>query len=126
MRVSWSLCVSYLAALAVTSQPGTAQEKIDRTKIVGVWEVVKVEWASPGTTFEFSQDGKLLIRLGVEGKTGNVEGTYAIKGEVLTLKIIDFRGEDLTEVYTIKTLTAEKLELLDKRKQENTFKKKKK
>lgn len=106
------------AAVAVLAA-GTmrADEKVDAAKLVGKWEMVKSdEQAAPkGALVEFTKDGKVTLTLDAGGKKFEMGGTYKLAGDKLTVK---FKppdgGEEKEDTDTVKSLTDDKLVLVDK------------
>ncbi|HEX3146484.1 MAG TPA: hypothetical protein VHR66_00180 [Gemmataceae bacterium] len=78
----------------------------DRTQLIGTkeWKVVKSEEAPPGTKMLFGADGKLVLTFAIEGKSREMNGTFALAGNQLTLKLAH-DGKERVEVRTIKKLT---------------------
>jgi len=68
------------------------------------WTVVKSEEAPPGTKIQFAPDGKLTLTFLVDGKPREVNGTYVVAGNQLTLRL-SHDGRDRVETRTIKKLT---------------------
>jgi uncharacterized protein (TIGR03066 family) len=94
-------------------------------KIVGVWEVAKSGSDLPaGSTIEFTKDKMLKAVVKVEGMEVKLEGTYEVVKEKLTVKI-KLGEQNIEEVATIKKLTDDALEIEDKDKKVDVFKKKK-
>src|SRR5436305_10384199 len=86
---------------------GSALAADNATKILGTWEAVKGE-IPPGTTVEFTKDGKLKVVVKNEDKTITIEGTYKVKGDTLEVTT-NHKGEEKTETIKLKTLTDTKL-----------------
>jgi uncharacterized protein (TIGR03066 family) len=105
---------------------GTAQAQDDNAKkIVGIWEVAKAGGDLPaGSTIEFTNDGKLNAVVKVEGMEVKLDGTYKVEKEKLTVKI-KVADQNIEETATIKKLTDDALEIEDKDKKVDVFKKKK-
>jgi uncharacterized protein (TIGR03066 family) len=103
-----------------------AQAQDDNAKkIVGVWEVAKAGGDLPaGSTIEFTKDGMLKAVVKVEGMEVKLDGTYKVEKEKLTVKI-KVADQNIEEVATIKKLTDDALEIEDKDKKVDVFKKKK-
>jgi len=79
-----------LLALAMTGLAGSlalADEKIDKTKLVGKWKMVKIDGNVPpvDVIMEFTKDGKLTISYEKDGKTGKVDATYSVENDKLTV-----------------------------------------
>ena len=104
----------------------TAQAQDDNAKkIVGVWEVAKAGGDLPaGSTIEFTKDGMLKAVVKVEGMEVKLDGTYKVEKEKLTVKI-KVAEQNIEEIATIKKLTDDALEIEDKDKKVDVFKKKK-
>jgi len=106
------------AAVAVLAA-GTmrADEKVDAAKLVGKWEMVKSDeqTAPKGALVEFTKDGKVTLTLDAGGKKFEMGGTYKLAGDKLTVK---FKppdgGEEKEDTDTVKSLTDDKLVLVDK------------
>jgi uncharacterized protein (TIGR03066 family) len=115
-------------AAVVLVGSAVADDKVDATKLVGMWELTKSadENAPKGATVEFTKDNKVTIAFNANGKDVKLEGTYKVDGDKLTVKLSLPGGKDNEDTDTIKSLTDEKLVLVDKDKKENEFTKKKK
>jgi uncharacterized protein (TIGR03066 family) len=99
------------------------EKEVDKDKLVGVWEATdKSQTIPPGSTLEFTKDGKIKMVIKVKDKTENIGGTYKIEGDSLkvTLKA---EKEEHTETIKVKTLTDKELVTVDEKKKEDTFKK---
>ena len=106
---------------------GAQDKKIDPAKFVGKWEVTKSEVPNlTGSTVEFTKDGKLTVMATIEGKKEEFIGTYTVDGDKLkvTLKPKD-GGKENTDTDTIKSVTDDKIVLVDKEKKETELTKKK-
>lgn len=105
---------------------GTARAQDDNAKkIVGTWVIEKSSGDLPaGTTVEFTKDGKLKVVAKADGAELKFEGTYTVEKDKLTVKL-KVGEEKVEETATIKKLTDEVLEIEDKDKKVDTFKKKK-
>lgn len=106
---------------------GTAQGQDDNAKkIVGMWEITKAGGDLPaGSTLEFTKDGKLNAVIKAEGMEVKLDGTYKVEKDKLTVKI-KVADQNIEETATIKKLTDDALEIEDKDKKVDVFKKKKK
>jgi uncharacterized protein (TIGR03066 family) len=116
--MKWSrFAAAAVAFLSVTlvGVAGTDNTK----KIIGVWELVKGE--SPGSTVEFTRDGKLKINAKVKDKEVNADGTYKIEGDKLKVTL-SFKGKTITETNKIKKLTEKELILVDEEGKVEEFK----
>ena len=105
---------------------GTAQGQDDNAKkIVGMWEITKAGGDLPaGTTIEFTKDGKLNAVIKADGMEVKLDGTYKVEKDKLTVKI-KVADQNIEETATIKKLTDDALEIEDKDKKVDVFKKKK-
>ena len=124
-----------LSALAVVVAFGGAfaveekkeEKKVDAAKLVGKWEITKTSEAGgapKGTIIEFTKDGKVIGTVEIDGTKMDFKGTYKVDGEKLKLEV-EVGGMSHSNEDTIKSLTAEKLVLLDKEGNENELTKKK-
>ncbi len=120
-----ALSFAVLGALVIVSA-GTARAEDDNAKkIVGSWELTKAGGDLPaGTIVEFTKDLKLTAV--IKDSKDTVTGTYKIEKDKLTVKVT-FMGQMLDEeTATIKKLTDDTLEIEDKDKKIDVFKKVKK
>ncbi|MHB1422735.1 MAG: lipocalin family protein [Gemmataceae bacterium] len=101
--------------------------KSNRTLLLGVWEVTKSEDGTPPTTtVEFTRDGKVKIATKVGDETLNLDGTYKLEDDKVTVTIKDPKeGEELTDTLTIIKLTEKVLITKDQKGKTDEFKKKK-
>lgn len=115
-----------ILGVAIVGFATTAQAQDDNAKkIVGIWEVAKAGGDLPaGSTIEFTKDGKINAVVKVEGMEVKLDGTYTVAKEKLTVKI-KVADQNIEEVATIKKLTDDALEIEDKDKKVDVFKKKK-
>jgi len=115
-----------LLGVAIVGFATTAQAQDDNAKkIVGIWEVAKAGGDLPaGSTIEFTKDGMINAVVKVEGMEVKLDGTYTVAKEKLTVKI-KVADQNIEEVATIKKLTDDALEIEDKDKKVDVFKKKK-
>jgi uncharacterized protein (TIGR03066 family) len=119
-----TLCVAVLGTVMVI-YAGTARAEDDNSKkIVGVWEVTKSVDLPVGATIEFTKDGKLLAVLKDAGGETKLDGTYKIEKDKLTVKV-KISDKEVEEEATIRKLTDDALEVEDKDKKVDVFKKKK-
>jgi len=120
-----SLCAAALG-VAVLVFAGTAQAQDDNAKkIVGSWELTKAGGDLPvGSIVEFTKDGKLTAVVKADGQEIKFEGTFKVEKEKLIVKL-KVGDQNVEETVTIKKLTEDALELEDKDKKTDTFKKKK-
>lgn len=121
-----------LAAVAFTvvfvAGASADDKKIDPAKLVGKWELTKSESgnAPKGAIVEFMKDNKLAITVDVNGKSVTLNGTYKVDGDKLTVTIKPpDGGKEDSDTDTIKSLTDDKIVLIDKEKKETELTKKK-
>jgi uncharacterized protein (TIGR03066 family) len=113
-------------AVVMIALAGTAPAADEDKKIVGKWEITKSGCdLPPGTTIEFTKDGKLTVVLKIEGKDEKITGTYKVDKTKLTVKL-EAGGETHEETVTITKLTDDALSIEDKDKKVDEFKKAKK
>jgi uncharacterized protein (TIGR03066 family) len=92
-------------------------KKVDAAKLVGKWELTKseAENAPKGAIVEFTKDNKLTITVDVGDKKVELTGSYKVDGDKLTVKIKPpDGGKEEEDTDTIKSLTDEKVVLVDK------------
>jgi uncharacterized protein (TIGR03066 family) len=108
-RVGLGLAVMVLAGLARAED----KKEFDKAKLIGTWKVTKAEGAPEGALVEFTKDGKFIVTFEVNGEKKSVDGTYKLEGDKLhtVMKIGDMEMKDTD---TIKSLTDDKLNLIDK------------
>jgi uncharacterized protein (TIGR03066 family) len=77
-------------------------KKSNADLIVGTWEPVKGDMP-PGTTVEFTKDGKMKANMKIGDKTLTMEGTYKVEGDKIktSMKMGD---KEMSDTDTIKTL----------------------
>lgn len=115
-----------IVTLVIFAGVASADTKIDAAKIVGKWEITKTTGDAPkGAIIEFKKDNKIAISIELNGKKVDLEGTYKVDGDKLSVKISFMGMESPEETDTIKSLSDEELVTVDKEKKETTFKKKK-
>jgi uncharacterized protein (TIGR03066 family) len=107
--------------VGLTAAYGADKKDDNKTKIVGVWEVVKGE-APKGATMEFTKDGKLKFTVEVEGKKVTVEGTYEVDGESIKTVGKGPDGKEHKETAKIKKLTDKELVIEDEKGKTDEFK----
>jgi len=109
--------------LALVGTAGTDNSK----KIVGLWELSKTEdkGPPPGTTVQFTKDGKLKLHMKFGDKEFDLDGSYKVNGAKVSITI-EFGGKSKTEMNTIETLTADRLVLKDEKGKSTEFKRLKK
>jgi uncharacterized protein (TIGR03066 family) len=103
-------------------------KKIDPAKLVGKWELTKSESnnAPKGAIIEFKKDNKLSITVDFNGKSLELSGTYKVDGDKLTVTIKPpDGGKEDSDTDTIKSMTDDKIVLIDKDKKETELTKKK-
>lgn len=122
------------AAVIVFVGVSTAEEKkaepikVDPSKLLGKWELSKStdKNAPKGATVVFEKDGKVSITAQIDGKEEKFSGKYAVKGDKLVVTITPpdgGKGEEQSD--TIKSLTDDKVVLVDKEGHETELTKKK-
>ena len=120
MRFLQLVGTAFLLLLAGSTQADSKED--NAKKILGTWEAVKGQ-IPPGTTLEFTKDGKLKVTIKLEDKTAVVEAAYKVEDQ--TLKITTKReGKEKTENVKIKTLTDTKLVTENEKGSVDEFKKK--
>ena len=119
-----TLCAALLGTVMVVCAGAARAEDDNSKKIVGVWEVTKSGGDLPvGTTIEF-KDGKIAAVIKSPDGDLKLDGTYKIEKDQLTVKV-KIGDQNVEETATIKKLTDDALEIEDKDKKVDVFKKKK-
>jgi uncharacterized protein (TIGR03066 family) len=119
-----TFCTALLVAATVTFAGTVRAEDDNAKKIVGIWELTKSGGDLPvGSTLEFTKDGKLTAVV-KSPDVEKLEGTFKIEKDQLTVKV-KIGDSTLEETATIKKLTDDELEIEDKDKKVDIFKKKK-
>jgi uncharacterized protein (TIGR03066 family) len=103
-------------------------ELTNKEKIVGTWEFVKTAEEKgappPGTTFEFTKDGKLIMTMKLGEKEVKMDATYTADGDKLTITGKGPKGNEKTDTDTITKLTDKELHTKNAKGQTTEFKKK--
>jgi len=84
-----------------------ADDKADNAKkVVGKWELTKVESGGlpQGTIIEFTKDGKVKVTAKKDDADFNLEGTYKVDGDTLTVTM-KAGEEERKQTITIVKLT---------------------
>jgi uncharacterized protein (TIGR03066 family) len=118
----------WIAVLLNSSASSAPEPSSNRTKIVGVWEFVKSDDGTPpGSTLEFTKDGKIKVETKVGDEDLKMEGTYKVDGDKLTVTIkeTEAKEKDKSETVTITKLTDNELIVKDEKGQVDVLKKKK-
>jgi len=128
-----SILAAFTAAIVVVGFSAAQEKKaepakIDAAKLLGKWELTKsTDKNSPiGATVVFEKDGKVSISAKIDGKEEKFDGTYVVKADKLIVTITPpggGKGEEQSD--TIKSLTDEKVVLVDTEKHETELTKKK-
>lgn|SRR5262249_49408265 len=93
-------------------------------KIIGTWVLDKSSGdLPPGTTVEFTKDGKLMVVAKVDTQELKIDGTYKVEKDKLTVKL-KVGDQSIEETATITKLDDKVLELKDKDGKVDGFKKK--
>jgi uncharacterized protein (TIGR03066 family) len=117
-----------IALGAVAVRADDKEKNANKEKIVGTWELVKTsakEAPPPGTTVEFTKDGKLKFSAKVGDQEIKIEGTYSIDGDKLKTTIKSPDGKEITDTDTIVKLDDKEMSLKDTKGVTTEFKKKK-
>src|SRR5947209_1765124 len=120
------LALTLALALGWLSGTAPAREPVDAKKLVGVWEVSKVNGKSAGDdagSMLLYEDGTLSASPG--GLKGAVlEGTYSLDGDQLTTRFRALGGGEVASVATVKRLTRDTLVLVEGQGQEVEYRRK--
>ncbi|MFO0824235.1 MAG: hypothetical protein U0792_14170 [Gemmataceae bacterium] len=119
------VCATALSIVMVAFAGNAKAQDDNAKKLVAVWVLDKSSGDLPaGSTVEFTKDGKLAVVIKADGKEMKFEGTYTVDKDKLNVKL-KVETETIEEALTIKKLTDDALELEDKDKKVDVFKKKK-
>jgi uncharacterized protein (TIGR03066 family) len=119
------VCAAALGIVMVAFAGNAKAQDDNAKKLVAVWILDKSSGDLPaGSTVEFTKDGKLAVVIKADGKEMKFEGTYKVEKDKLNVKL-KVETETIEEALTIKKLTDDALELEDKDKKVDVFKKKK-
>src|SRR5262245_23679478 len=105
--------------------PAVAFADIDKDKMVGVWEITDTEGIPPGTTVEFTKDGKIKLNTSQGDQKITLEGTYKIEKDKLHYTYKRPDGGERMAVDTIKELTNDRLVLVTEENRTEKYKKRK-
>jgi uncharacterized protein (TIGR03066 family) len=123
--VFWGLWAAFGPTLSGAAQAPPRKEVTNKEKILGTWELTKSESGGPlGATLEFTRDGKIKLSATLDGKAVNLEGTYAVDGDKLTVTWKVTGDKDLKDTETITKLTETELVTRDDKGKIEEFKKK--
>jgi uncharacterized protein (TIGR03066 family) len=77
-----------LAACSGSPMSSKPAERTNKEKLVGTWEVVKSrENFPPGTTLEFTRDGKVRFSVTDVKRPETMDGTYSLDGDTLNVTL---------------------------------------
>lgn len=113
-------------AVMVVAMAGTARAQDDYAKkIVGMWEATKSASGDlpAGTIIEFTKDFKIAAVIKQSDGDVKIEGTYKIEKDKIPFKV-KIGETTIEDTATIKKLTDDALELEDKDKKIDVFKRK--
>jgi uncharacterized protein (TIGR03066 family) len=110
------------AVLKADDKKDNKKNEETAAKLLGDWEITKAsDDAAVGALVNFAKDGKLVIKITINGQEQKIEGTWKLddNGKLIT----ESGGSDDTD--TIKKLTADAMELENKDGKITVMKKKK-
>jgi uncharacterized protein (TIGR03066 family) len=129
LRLALVACLALGFTTAVRSQEKKEDKGKYKEKIIGVWEIDKAtapEQIPPGTTVEYTKDGKMKIHAKVGEMELKLEGTYSVDGDQLKTTMKGPDGKEMSDTDTITKLTDKEMVIKDSRtKKLITFNKKK-
>src|SRR5438046_526803 len=120
MKGILAACVAAIVFVGAgfAEEPKKEAKKLDAAKLVGKWELTKSpdEGAPKGALVELTKDNKMTITIDLNGKKLELAGKYKLDGDQLTVTITPpDGGKEETDTDTVKTLSDEKIVLLDKK-----------
>jgi len=120
-----AVCAGMLSVVMVAFASTAKAQDDNAKKIIGVWVVDKASGDLPaGSTVEFTKEGKLIAVIKADSKEIKFDGTYKVEKDKINVEL-KIESETIKETVTIKKLTDDALELEDKDKKVDVFKKKK-
>jgi uncharacterized protein (TIGR03066 family) len=123
--VFWGLWVVSGSAPSSAAPAPPRREATNQEKVVGAWELTKSASGEPiGATLVFTPEGRIKLSATVEGKAVNLDGTYAVDGDTLTVTWKVTGADDFKVTTTITKLTETALVTRDDRGKLNEYKKK--
>ena len=82
------------------------EAKKDLPTIVGTWEIVSTSGDIPkGTLITFDKEMTVRVSIAFNGKTIDIEGTYKVEGDKLSVTIRGPDGKEEKDTDTIKSST---------------------
>ncbi len=123
--VFWGLWAAFGPALSGAAPAPPRREATNQEKIVGTWELTRSASGEPiGATLVFTPEGKIKLSATVDGKAVNLDGTYEVDGDTLTVTWKVTGADDFKVAATITKLTETALVTRDGRGKPNEYKKK--
>jgi uncharacterized protein (TIGR03066 family) len=113
--------IGAIAVLVLAGSAGAADEKVDAKKLLGKWEPAQPEKDAPVMVLEIADNGKFTLHVTSNGKTVDVAGTYALKGNKFDVEL-SFNGKTMKDTLTIVKLTDTELVTKGKGDKEETMK----
>jgi uncharacterized protein (TIGR03066 family) len=113
MRFSFPLFLTIILPLSLTSAPEKGEISVER--LIGKWVVKDTKPGAVEAAMELTKDGKAKVIADLGGQAIELNGTYTLKGDRLTVTL-SFGGQDTPNEYTVMQLTATQLQLMDKKK----------
>jgi uncharacterized protein (TIGR03066 family) len=105
-------CGYFGAATTNPSLSSKPPEPSNAEKIVGTWEFVKStekDAPPPGSTVEFTKEGKVKMTIKVQNRAVIVDGTYSVDGDTLKVTTKGPNGKEAIDTMKIKTLTEKEM-----------------
>ncbi|HEV3260252.1 MAG TPA: hypothetical protein VG013_25575 [Gemmataceae bacterium] len=103
---------------------GDGDKAPKKEQLVGTWEV-KTEDVPPGTTMEFTDDGKMKMSMtGLDKKVHTMESTYELDGDTIKTSRKE-GGKEVKESHKIISLTDKELVTKDEKGMKDTMTRKK-
>jgi uncharacterized protein (TIGR03066 family) len=111
-----ALVLGLTAAVRADDEKGGKSDL--QKKLVGKWEVVKSTGKGgppPGTTIEFTKDGKAILTAEEKGEKRTMEAAYKVEGKEVKLTV---KQGDMERTETIKVVKVDDKELVVKHEKE--------
>lgn len=117
-------CLAVLLTFGLLASAKADQKDVKAEKLVGMWKITKAEGPGVGATVELKKDGKLQMKIDVNGMAVTIDGSYKLDGDKLILTMKGPDGKEQTETEKIKSLTDDTLVTVDEKGKETELKKK--
>jgi uncharacterized protein (TIGR03066 family) len=114
------------AVFALAGNSAWAQDKFDKTKLVGIWRLARADDdPTPGARIEFKSDGSFVSTFTQDGKKVEITGTFTYEADKL-ITVTKQGDKEVKEIQTVRDLKDDKFTVTDKSNKRFEFEKVKK